>query len=261
MTYTLLDAIKASGNTGAAGQSFLSQVTGAVSGTGLIDYKIVGFSGIAGYPDAIFTYTNAEDFLVTFNVDRNAKYSNIETLGDVLILVTGSVPPGGSIVKSSSNIAGATGSFGVHIDGGVNTVGTFSGDTTYTTQYTEAHPTRVQIHFACLLSGGSSGGTSIAEFAFRYHPDIGPFNDDVWAPNDVDWYTAHMTKRAMLVSDCVVEWHNNSSYTSLAGTGSPFNVTSDAALGAASTTLYLRVQKPGSGIWNNIGAVTWTDPR
>lgn len=82
MSKDLYTLIRASGNSGASGQSFKNHVTGAASGVSMTDYRVTGFTSVSGQPNApgVTTYASPTTFDVYLTLVRGAKAYLIENL-------------------------------------------------------------------------------------------------------------------------------------------------------------------------------------
>lgn len=289
MPFSLRNLIKASGFAGVAGQSFRNHVSGAVGGTRMSDYIIPKFvldTGSVSVPP--FTYGTTATLTLPFTLPNKGIRASAIQRRAVTQFGANRFPVNGNFGGSSVTIT----SLGTWSDdnksGSLNltVVAPFAGTPTLTTSasfFTNGagstpSDTPQRVRWQAKLSS-TPAGTSSLEITTRYTPDIGPFNDTLFSsgsgPND--GFIISVTNRAYEVDDYEYEWHSNSGYSDLLSNSSFYIPTfgsaiytrggtytapyDDASYGGSVLTAYLRWRSDSGSGWNNVGAVTFTDPR
>jgi hypothetical protein len=266
MSRTLKNLIKASGNSGAIGQSFRNHVTGAVTGAKMSDYNVDGWS-FSAPPTNGSTYTGTQNFGGSITFTQGSRASNIKRTGAAMFdptpTLSATEPTGGSVRVTTNSIVGAaTGSsYNVQVKPGYNDVGsTPNGDPGWFDGYTSpSNPggsSAANVTMFGFLGGvGAVTGSQTAAWTDLYVVDIGPYNSSLSVARSI-----FMNNRLEDTSDWDWEWHSNSSYTALLTATPTYTFSS---LPDSAHTFYLRAARilNFSHIWQNIGAVTFTDPR
>jgi hypothetical protein len=262
--------IKADGNAGSSGQSFLNHVTGAAAGVKLSDYNIPGVT-FAGEPvDDAGTYADNTLFNITATISRNPQAFNIQRNVSGAWSFTPQDPPGGVTAALESfsadgSPAGATHALGVRLRGpyGTSPVPNFSNS--QPTFAADANPHHVRFSVSIASAGG---GSHFITTQAAYVPDIGPFN-----PTLTTNWTCYIAARATTTTDYQLQWRTAASGGgTLLSTAATFDLdspefagiyptTDDGLLPAESVTIYLRYRLAGAVDWIEHGAVTFTDPR
>lgn len=263
MSRTLKNLIKASGNSGVAGQSFRNHVTGSVTGAHMTDYNVDGWS-FSAPPTNGNTYTGTQNFGGSITFTQGSRASNIKRTGAVIVVSpTGDVFTGGKITVTTNSIVGAStgSSLNVQVIAGYNsTTSSPVGNSGWFDGYTSpanpggTSPANVTM-FGSLTGVSAATGSQFYQWHEIYTPDIGPYNADFDEIRQI-----FMNNRLETTSDWEWEWHANSSYTSLLASTVAYTFASSPD---GLYTFYLRAARILSftHIWENVGAVTFTDPR
>lgn len=272
MTYTLKDLIIASGYAGTAGQSFRNNVASAVTGAAMTDYKCTAWA-FSGDPAVGTTYSDNASFTISITFTQGSRAQYIKRTGSsVLVLLDGIGPDyvgtmpthnsGFQIASSSHTInAVATGTLSVTLRAPSALPSGYTGSAWFDGYTSPAYPTyngvdADPIHFRGAVSFGSGAGTpTLQAFSISYAPDTGPFNLTLYQTFPITMFMRSTDTSTSLYD---WEWHYNSSYTSLRGTGPGVF---EASIPGNSWTYYLRAKPTGTSTWTNVGAVTFTDPR
>src|SRR3954468_17540838 len=218
MTWTLKNLIKASGNSGAVGQSFRNHVAGAVTGAAMTDYKITALS-FASPPTNGNTYTGTQNFGGSITFTQGSRASNIKRTGAVYtISPSGMFDTGGSVTLTTNSIVGASTGSSINIqvkagydDNGSSPVGNPGWFDGYTSPTVPAGTGSDNVTMFGSLTGVSAvSGSQFFQWTETYTPDIGPYNSDFSFLRQI-----YMNNRLEDTTDWDWEWHANSSYTSL----------------------------------------------
>jgi hypothetical protein len=272
MPFSLAYLIRASGYAGVAGQSFRNHVIGAATGAKMSDY-IVSDWLFDSAPDPDFNYDDGATFAMPIAFTQGSRAHFIKRAGSGVLTVQATYGPdyGGTLPESNAGFqidstshlidAGATGALTVTLRAPMAPATGFAGSAWFdgyahfdVPTYDGVNPDPVR--FDGVIAGGGAGGTPVLQcFSVMYAPDIGPFS-----PMLFKTFPLMMIERATdeSTSPYAWEWHTNSSYTDLHSSDASFLVNSRPM---DSFTYYLRVRPLAGGAWNNVGAVTFDDPR
>lgn len=253
MPKNLVHLIKASGNTGVAGQSFRNHVTGAATGVAMTDYNIASMNLTGDVPDGGTLYSPADHtYSINIGFTEGNKAGLIRRLGNVVTAgMLGPFRPGASVSIVSSNIVvGSSGStVGVKVVAGytpgATPIGVTGGGSTPCIE--------VQCSFSLGLSGAGASGDQHIFLEIDYFPDLAPFNPLLFYSGD-----AWMANRAQVPDDYEQEWHTNGSYTALHSTAQSF---SEGSMPQSLHQYYLRARLIGAGSWTNVGLIEYFDTR
>jgi hypothetical protein len=108
VNHSLYYLVRASGNSGASGQSFRNHVTGAATGVKMTDYIIHSWDA-TGLPDPGTTYNSGTTFNLALSFVQGTQAGNIKLTGNV-VSVTSDIGFGGHISTSSSIVDTSSGS-------------------------------------------------------------------------------------------------------------------------------------------------------
>lgn len=270
--YTLRDLIRASGYAGTSGQSFRNNVAGAASGAKMSDYKCNGWAFSTGgtAPDTApvgGAYDGTQTFDMDIDFTQGSRASYIKRTGAMLVFdpLTSSNGAGYEAHVVSQSVVGAAS--GSHVQISVTppyATGTGSSITKGTPWYVgytnpsmpPAGMGTMQVRFFVQFTNGTNTPVVVnTQFQFSYTPDIGPFNPTLVK----EYINIPFHKRLDTLLDYDIEYHANSTYTSLAGGGVSFDVDTNPG---DSFTYWIRYRLKGStGSWTNLGSETWHDAR
>lgn len=259
MPKNLVQLVKASGGAGVATENFRDDVTGAGDGIGMLDYVISAWA-FGNEPAPESSYNSGQVFAETVSFTQAVQAHNIKRTGDVVVVSGTGGNPAGSSVSVASNIVSADTGSGINVTvvSGINPSGITVGGDAWFDGLTEpdepAGEDPEAIRFKAQVNGGAGSGSQTVQWSLQYNPDDGPFNDTLTRNQQ-----ATMNNRDAVIGDYEVEWHANSSYTSLHSNAAEFiwnQTTFDE-----DKTFWLRWRRAGEVSWTNFGAVDFVDPR
>lgn len=259
----LIRLIQASGQTGAGGQSFRNHVTGAGDGAGMVAYtKDTWDSWTNSYTGGTLAYNAIIN--LTYSLNAGGYWPNIRR--SLVTQANDGTDPGSTggadIVSGALPVPGSN-SLQLRVRGGTKIVQlhrVFNGISKQWTEYgTEPNPNPQSVESDIDINAQftSTGSTTPDAYSFTLH---------VLSPQDADYndmldFSFPVTVMGTVVTDgtaAAVEWHTNSSYSSLYATGVQARVTSGGSY-PTSGSLWMRYKDNGS--WVNYGQVDWYDPR
>lgn len=270
MPADLVELIKASGNAGTAGQSFLNHVTGATGGVSMTDYQLGSVNSYSGVPLTPVENTYATP--QTWNIDvtfsnYGSKFNQIRRNGTTPWLFLGTANHVLNSVSWNDGTATVTLNSTVEGDYDAGTLQTLSSFSAWHTGYTAPtqNPNSGSVNvsvFPEVSGGGSPSGTTDFTLQWRYDPDTATFNSNMTTSS----FSFRMNKKAYPAWTTTHEWemHTDSNYNNVVGTNS-YTFSSDENYDADVGYIRYRIKAaynggtPGS--WSNYGVIHWTDPR
>lgn len=205
-------------------------------------------------------YSDHASFPMNIDFTQGSRAFNIKRTGNVLNFNPGG-PAGFSLESSSSSIVGAAAgsTMSMQVRAPYSTSAAIVAGVTWYRDYT--YPTMppdgsgtLPVTFKAQISGASGSGTSTVDLSINYAPDFGIYNPSLFQ----DWLAIPFFNRPEELTDFDIEWHSNSSYTSLVASGASYEIMSAPQ---DTATFYLRYRRKPAGAWSNLGAQNWLDNR
>lgn len=278
MPRTIYYLVKASGNSGVSGQTFLGHVTGAASGVGCktSDYYLNGATLDQDTPGqgGNVTYDSPQSWILTFQLQKGSRFHHIQRTDlaalDVNMDSDGVSVTGASATITSKSISSTQLGFTLNLSSQPRTgsqpasniavwtnPGSY-GDGKWFVGYT--YPTLApvgtaeSIEFFFHTTSSPGGGTNVRNYDVYVHyvPDNGPYNPTlIWHDEIL------MRDRGTVLSDFEIEWSRDG--VNVHGSGNYFTRLQSVAY--ENFSVYYRYRYVGAVSWSAWQQVQWVDPR
>lgn len=241
----------------------LKTALGAASGDHTSYWNTNSWSDISGdVPNDGVQKASGYTWLWTKQINVNSKATDIMRSGAALTAAVTSAQDGqeANLTTNSVSLSGTpSASVGVQTKGKL--VGTTRSYHVWYDGYSDgvlppddAAAKDVRFNVQLTLTGGGTPGYTTLTFDLSYVPDNGPYN-----PTLTTSYTTSIQDRIEEIGDFQhIEWHSNSSYTSLLQDGDGYVVSCPYG---GTVNVYLRLWRDAWNAWVNIGLCTFTDER